>query len=102
MGRVGSVMRLQPNVQTLGGLTTLEQFGNILIKSDNNGHVTRIRDVARVGTVAVGLHANLPNAELFRSNADGRIHRTRNTGSGANAELGSHCVLECDRRRLRQ
>ncbi len=38
----------QLNVETQGRLTTPEQFGNIIIKSDPNGRVVRIRDVARV------------------------------------------------------
>jgi len=38
----------QLNVQTLGRLLTPEQFGDIVIKSDGNGHVTRVRDVGRV------------------------------------------------------
>ncbi len=38
----------QLNVQTLGRLETPEQFGQVIIKSDNNGHVTRVRDVARI------------------------------------------------------
>ena len=38
----------QLNVQTLGRLTTPEQFGDIVIKSDGSGRVTRIRDVGRV------------------------------------------------------
>ncbi len=37
----------QLNVQTLGRLQTPEQFGDIIVKSDANGHVTRVRDVAR-------------------------------------------------------
>ncbi len=37
----------QLNVQTLGRLETPEQFGQVIIKSDGNGHVTRVRDVAR-------------------------------------------------------
>ena len=37
----------QLNVQTLGRLETPEQFGQVIIKSDSNGHVTRVRDVAR-------------------------------------------------------
>lgn len=35
------------NVEALGRLTTPEQFGNIIVKSDNQGHVTRIRDIGR-------------------------------------------------------
>ena len=38
----------QLNVQALGRLVTPEQFGEILIKSDDQGRITRIRDVARV------------------------------------------------------
>jgi multidrug efflux pump subunit AcrB len=38
----------QVNVETLGRLSTPEQFGNIVVKSDPQGRVTRIRDVGRV------------------------------------------------------
>jgi hydrophobe/amphiphile efflux-1 (HAE1) family protein len=38
----------QLNVQTLGRLSTPEQFANILIKSDAQGRVTRLRDIGRV------------------------------------------------------
>jgi HAE1 family hydrophobic/amphiphilic exporter-1 len=38
----------QLNVETQGRLTTPEAFGNIIIKSDDRGRVTRVRDVARV------------------------------------------------------
>jgi HAE1 family hydrophobic/amphiphilic exporter-1 len=38
----------QLNVETQGRLTTPEQFGNIIIKSDPNGRVVRVRDIARV------------------------------------------------------
>ncbi|MCQ8241410.1 efflux RND transporter permease subunit [Rhizosaccharibacter radicis] len=38
----------QLNIQTLGRLSTPEEFGNIVVKSDNQGRVTRIRDVGRV------------------------------------------------------
>ncbi len=41
----------QLNIQTLGRLETPEQFGDVVVKSDNAGHVTRIRDI---GTVAIG------------------------------------------------
>ncbi len=37
----------QLNIQTLGRLSTPAQFENIVIKSDGNGRVTRIRDVGR-------------------------------------------------------
>ena len=38
----------QLNVETQGRLADPEAFGNIIIKSDAEGRVTRIRDVARV------------------------------------------------------
>jgi HAE1 family hydrophobic/amphiphilic exporter-1 len=38
----------QLNVETQGRLTTPEQFGNIIVKSDPDGRVVRVRDVARV------------------------------------------------------
>ena len=41
----------QLNIQTLGRLETPEQFGDVVVKSDNMGHVTRIRDI---GHVAIG------------------------------------------------
>ncbi|MCJ8157940.1 efflux RND transporter permease subunit [Sphingomonas sp. LaA6.9] len=36
------------NIETLGRLETPEQFGDIVIKSDAQGRVTRIRDIGRV------------------------------------------------------
>ena len=38
----------QLNVQTLGRLNTPEQFGQIILKTDSQGRVTRLRDVGRV------------------------------------------------------
>ncbi|MGY3487145.1 hydrophobe/amphiphile efflux-1 (HAE1) family protein [Bradyrhizobium sp. USDA 4011] len=38
----------QINVRALGRLTTPEQFGNIIVKSDSQGRVTRIHDIGRV------------------------------------------------------
>jgi HAE1 family hydrophobic/amphiphilic exporter-1 len=38
----------QLNVETLGRLSTPEQFGEVLLKSDSEGRVTRLRDVGRV------------------------------------------------------
>jgi hydrophobe/amphiphile efflux-1 (HAE1) family protein len=38
----------QINVQALGRLTTPEQFGDIIVKSDDQGRVTRIHDIGRV------------------------------------------------------
>jgi hydrophobe/amphiphile efflux-1 (HAE1) family protein len=38
----------QINVQTLGRLATPEQFADIIVKTDDRGRVTRIRDIGRV------------------------------------------------------
>src|SRR5690242_1066977 len=38
----------QLNIQTLGRLSTPDQFADIIVKSDSQGHVTRIRDIGRV------------------------------------------------------
>ena len=38
----------QLNVETLGRLTDPRQFANIVVKTDTDGRVTRIRDIARV------------------------------------------------------
>jgi hydrophobe/amphiphile efflux-1 (HAE1) family protein len=37
----------QINVEALGRLTTTDQYDDIIVKSDNDGRVTRIRDVGR-------------------------------------------------------
>ncbi|XUW90649.1 efflux RND transporter permease subunit [Burkholderia sp. M6-3] len=49
----------QINVDTLGRLATPEQFGDVIVKSDPNGRVTRIRDIGRVelGSVDYGSKA---------------------------------------------
>lgn len=36
------------NVEALGRLTTPEQFAGVIIKTDKDGHVTRIRDIGHV------------------------------------------------------
>src|SRR6266436_3298315 len=45
---VASKQAYQINVQTLGRLSTPEQFASIVLKSDNEGRVSRLRDVGRV------------------------------------------------------
>jgi hydrophobe/amphiphile efflux-1 (HAE1) family protein len=60
----------QINVQALGRLTTPEQFANIIVKSDNQGRVTRIRDIGRaeLGSVDYGSIAyadRYPSAPWF-------------------------------------
>ncbi|MEI6001655.1 efflux RND transporter permease subunit [Paraburkholderia bengalensis] len=49
----------QINIDALGRLTTPEQFGDVIVKSDSQGRVTRIRDIGRVelGSVDYGSKA---------------------------------------------
>src|SRR6185312_5174371 len=56
----------QINVRALGRLTTPEEFGDIIVKSDSQGRVTRIRDIGRV---EVGAADYGTTAYMDRSNA---------------------------------
>jgi hydrophobe/amphiphile efflux-1 (HAE1) family protein len=68
----------QINVEVLGRLTTPEQFGDIIVKSDTHGRVTRIRDIGRVelGSVDYGSvayadkHASAPFWVIATPGAD--------------------------------
>jgi hydrophobe/amphiphile efflux-1 (HAE1) family protein len=55
----------QLNVQTLGRLSTPEQFADVIIKTDGDGHATRIRDVGRVeiGAADYGSTAYMDRSE---------------------------------------
>jgi hydrophobe/amphiphile efflux-1 (HAE1) family protein len=55
----------QLNVQTLGRLTTPDQFADIILKNDGQGRVTRLRDVGRVeiGAADYGSTAYMDRAE---------------------------------------
>jgi HAE1 family hydrophobic/amphiphilic exporter-1 len=48
----------QPNVETLGRLVDPQQFANIIVRTDPDGRVTRVRDVARVELAAQDYGAN--------------------------------------------
>ena len=56
----------QINIETLGRLSTPEQFSDIIVKSDNRGHVTRVRDIGRV---EVGAADYGSTAYMDRSNS---------------------------------
>jgi HAE1 family hydrophobic/amphiphilic exporter-1 len=56
----------QLNVETLGRLSTPEQFGDIIVKSDAQGRVTRVSDVARI---ELGAADYTTNAYMNKSNA---------------------------------
>ncbi len=55
----------QINVQTLGRLTTPDQFADIVLKNDGQGRVTRLRDVGRVevGAADYGSTAYMDRSE---------------------------------------
>ena len=48
----------QLNVETQGRLTTPEAFGNIIVKSEGDGRVVRVRDIARVELGAADYNRN--------------------------------------------
>ena len=87
----------QINVEALGRLTTPEQFGDIIVKSDNQGRVTRIRDIGRVelGSADYGSIAyadRYPSAPWFadrHARSERRPGRARDLGQdgGAQEEL---------------
>ncbi|MEQ1789371.1 MAG: efflux RND transporter permease subunit, partial [Rickettsiales bacterium] len=54
---------LQLNINTQGRLQTEEEFGDIVIKADKSGAITRLRDVARIelGGSQYSLHSLLDN-----------------------------------------
>src|SRR6202048_2673428 len=68
----------QINVRAIGRLTTPEQFGDIIVKSDPQGRVTRIRDIGRVelgsadyGSIAYAdKHASAPFWVIATPGAD--------------------------------
>ena len=69
----------QLSIQTQGRLTTPEEFGDIIVKQDREGRLTRLRDVARVELGALSYETNayingktgvgLPITQLPGSNA---------------------------------
>jgi hypothetical protein len=58
-GRGQSHGAYEVNVETLGRLTTPEEFNNVIVKSDAQGHITRIRDIghAELGASDYGTKA---------------------------------------------
>src|SRR6201993_2962893 len=45
---IGKDQQFQLNIQTLGRLTTAEQFGNIVLRANPDGSLLRVHDIARV------------------------------------------------------
>ena len=72
----------QINVEALGRLTTPEQFGDIIVKSDNQGRVTRIRDIGRVelGLGGLRLHRLCGQVSVRALVVDRHARRERRAG----------------------
>jgi multidrug efflux pump subunit AcrB len=77
----------QINIEALGRLSTPEQFGDIVLKSDSRGRVTRVRDVGRV---EVGAADYGSTAYMDRSNAAALLVYAE---PGANSLTVEHEVL---------
>jgi hydrophobe/amphiphile efflux-1 (HAE1) family protein len=77
----------QINIEALGRLSTPEQFGDIIVKSDSQGRVTRIRDIGRV---EVGAADYGTTAYMDRSNATTLLIYAQ---PGANSLAVEHEVL---------
>jgi hydrophobe/amphiphile efflux-1 (HAE1) family protein len=45
---IGHEQQFQLNIQTQGRLVTPEQFGNIIVRANQDGSILRVRDVARI------------------------------------------------------
>ena len=78
----------QINVETLGRLSTPEQFGNIVVKSDPQGRVTRIRDLGRVEVGAADY-----GSTAFKDRYDSTVLLIY-AQPGANSLAVEHQVLE--------
>ena len=77
-------------VQTLGRLSSPEQFSDIVVATDPDGRVTRVRDIARVELGAAGLHDATP-ISTTRS-------RPRSASSSGRARMRSRPRPTCSRR----
>jgi HAE1 family hydrophobic/amphiphilic exporter-1 len=91
VGRLGAQpvpddQQFQLNVQTLGRLTTPEQFGSIVIRANPDGSTLHVRDVARVELGAQNLDTN------SRLNGDPAVAIAVYLAPGANAIRVSSAV----------
>jgi HAE1 family hydrophobic/amphiphilic exporter-1 len=78
----------QLSVQTLGRLTDAEQFGDIVIKTDEEGRLTRVSDVARI---EIGARDYLTNSYLDGKEAVAMVIFQR---PGSNALATSDAVIQ--------
>jgi hydrophobe/amphiphile efflux-1 (HAE1) family protein len=84
VGRIGARpisddQQLQLNLQTEGRLTTVEEFGNIVIRTNPDGSVLRLGDVARVELGA----ANLDRGTRFNGGPAAAIAIYQSPGANA-------------------
>jgi hydrophobe/amphiphile efflux-1 (HAE1) family protein len=84
VGRIGARptendQQLQLNIQTKGRLTTPEEFGNIVVRTNEDGSILRIRDVARVELGA----ANMDRETRFNAGPAAAIAIYQSPGANA-------------------
>jgi len=90
VGRIGArpisnEQQLQLNIQTKGRLSTVPDFENIVIRTNPDGSVLRLRDVARVDLGA----ANLDRETRFNGNPAATIAIYQTPGANAIATLNA-------------
>jgi hydrophobe/amphiphile efflux-1 (HAE1) family protein len=78
----------QLNVETLGRLLTPEQFSEIVVKSDAQGRVTRVRDIGRVEVGAADY-----GSTAFKDRSDAAVLLIY-AQPGANSLAVEHAVLD--------
>jgi hydrophobe/amphiphile efflux-1 (HAE1) family protein len=88
VGRIGARpaaddQQLQLNIQTKGRLTTPEEFGNIVIRTNADGSILRVRDVARVELGA----ANMDRETRFNAGPAAAVAIYQSPGANAIATL---------------
>jgi HAE1 family hydrophobic/amphiphilic exporter-1 len=82
----------QLDVETLGRLSTPDQFGNIVVKTDAQGRVTRVSDVARVELGAADYTTNA----YMDYNADGATNEKNAVALGILQQPGSNALKTAD------
>src|SRR6185312_5205627 len=82
---ISNEQQLQLNIQTKGRLSTVPDFENIVIRTNPDGSVLRLRDVARVDLGA----ANLDRETRFNGNPAATIAIYQTPGANAIATLNA-------------
>jgi len=90
VGRIGARptandQQLQLNIQTKGRLTTVEEFENIVVRTNPDGSVLRLRDVARVELGA----ANLDRETRFNGGPAAAVAIYQTPGANAISTLNA-------------